>query len=350
MADFVRLTSASTGRRRIAVGNIRKLFDDRRAKDIESVAEKSIVKVHPIFHAPFHYYLAPFALSSKLWQTRIDTPATLTTPDSPAPNVTPVFGLACALNRAYRPIRTSNWLFGKAINRIHAAMIEATGGPEVSKARRQGELMFSVGAAQVLSPAASDVPVLLRELTAALRHGQSTLPLTHRLYAAFEISLIHPFVDGNGRLMRAVAVSHDRTACRTGALCRAIAVFLQGRQKLWNFTLPLALRGDAVALWDHFARCVYASSRLLHSVDDAAQRYQLRWGVGRSDIRSSADALLIASAVLSDRQFSRLRQGSSSHIRRTAEQLFQPVLLNDKKFKWINSGAQQFVGETAGFF
>lgn len=346
-AEFVRLVSTLTGHHRIGTGNFSKLVLERRAKQIECQAQRSTPKVDSLFHAPFHYYLVPFALSSKLWQARIDAPASLTSPMLCAGGPLGLAGFARTLNRAFRPLRIDGWLFGSSLDRIHSHMIDATGGPENSKRRRRGEMVFSVGTKQVLSPAPGDVPILLRRLKAALRTSQSALPLTCRLYAAFLICLIHPFADGNGRLMRAIAAAHDHPVSRTGSLCRAIAAFMQGRQRLWNFTLPLVLQGNSNALWDHFECCIHASARLVSAVDNTAQRYQAYWETDRSSIRNSADALLIANAVLTDQQFSRLRQGCSTRIRQLAEQRFYPVLFGDESGGWINSEAQHLASDFA---
>lgn len=346
-ADFARLIRTTSGCHRIGTGNIPKLLGSRYAKQIESLAKQSIASTDPLFRAPFHYYLTPFALSSKLWQARIDTPASLTSPSSSVPGAFRLATLAHALNRTFRPAQVNTWLFGKSIHRIQGRLIEATGGPETSKRWRQGEMMFPVGTTQVLSPAASDVAKLLRELIAALQDSRRALPLTRCLYAALLICLIHPFVDGNGRLMRAVASAHNGSACRTGAVCRAIALFQQGRQRLWNFTLPLALQGNTNALWDHFDCCIQASSRLVAAVDEVARRYQAHWGLGRGDLDSPADALLVAAAVLSDRQYYRLLRSSSARVRQLAETNFRPLLIDDEKPRWVNSAAQHLVGDTA---
>lgn len=344
-AEFVRLVSTATGQRRLVLGNLAKLLADRRATAIESVARRPAATAHPLFHAPLRYYLVPFALSSKVWQGGIAAPsALLSSAAMPATAWTPM-ALTRALNGAYRRTRRigARLRADLGLDETHASLVEATQAQVSSGRRRRGEMAFPVGTSQLLLPAPGDAPRLLRELATALRQAQPRLPLTWRLYGAFGISLIHPFADGNGRVMRAFAAAPARDTCATGALSRAIAVYLQGRQRLWNFTVPLALRGEPQALWDHFERCVGASAQLADRVDAVAQEYQERCALGAADLRGLADKALIAAAVLSERQFVRLVGRCSPRTRSVAENLYRPGLRESGESCWINTEAQHLV-------
>ena len=346
--EFVRLIRSSRGLPRIAVADVGAVLRDRRAEILEGDS-RARSRTDTPFARVFVAYLIPFALLSRLWSTKHPVaPSQLFAGTRTSGESYELWQLCGNLVSAHRVLRRimRGHFFRQTFRDVHRVVAGATAAADIAGVLRQGEMTFRSGSIAYLMPAASSIEPRLKRLVSDWREVQKERPIVGALVAALHTSLLHPFVDGNGRAMRAFSATAANG--EIDALCNTIASFLQGRQRLWNFVLPLAVDGDSRAFWYHLETSLEHARALREAVEDLAARYRDRSGLGEADLRGPFDAALVGSAVLDDRTYRFLVARASMCVAASMRDNYLPVNDATRSTRWINSGANAIADGLTG--
>lgn len=346
--EIARLVHAASGMPRLSVASLDAILRDQRLLKIERGVTVDASSESP-FACAFAGYLAPLALSSRLWTMKTPVPLSwLRDVSRNIPGTPELARLNASLAKAHRCLRRQarRNVQGALASDVHRAVCSATQRIQTGGAKRVGEIAFRGGSRIYLMPSPGEAERYLKKFNSTWNLARIGAPVAGPLFAALHLVLLHPFVDGNGRAMRAFAAAFGRGEIE--ALCNAIACFMQPRQKLWNFTLPLALDGDRDALWLHVESSLEKAKVLRAAVVEAASAYRERLALDDAGLRKPCDVALVRSAVLDDRTFRYLIADASSRTAMIMRKSYVPRTSSDGAREWINSGVNALVDGLTG--
>lgn len=148
--------------------------------------------------------------------------------------------------------------------------------------------------AEFIPPPEDQVPLLMQDLVTFLERGDLS-PIAQAAISHAQFETIHPFVDGNGRVGRALIHVVLRRRNVASRFVPPVSVVLATNRGRYVERLTAYRRGDIDAWCTFFARCLAASVSASRTLGERIGELQAQWTErARQPRRDSATTKLIA--------------------------------------------------------